>query len=103
MERIAAHSGIQTRERKLANETRLGIGITTIAELVALRGNRIPYRILYRGWRATPAQGMQLPMLLDPSKEHGAAFRKCTRLTFCNSASPYQHTADYTLDESLGK
>ena len=37
-----------------------------------------------------------------PSKEHWANFRKCLRLTFCKTTSPYQRKGSYKLDTRLG-
>ena len=36
-------------------------------------------------------------------KDHWSVFRRCLRLTFCTTASPWQMTGSYNLDEPLGK
>ena len=103
MEVIAAKAAVTKRIRLLANECRIWLRVTTIADIATVAGAEISCDRLFGGWRADPISGRTWPELPTPSKAHRAAFRKCLRLAFCSRASPWQRQGSYSLDQPLGQ
>ena len=90
---------------ELANELRLWLRVIFISELVTIDGRWIDAERLRddSDWRATPVEGIRWPNTCHPTARHWKAFRKCLRLTFCTSMSPFGTVQNYKLDQPLGK
>ena len=73
-----------------------------VSELANEEGTAIQMDRLNGEWRAEVVGEITFPGQPAPSKEHWANFRKCLRLTFCKSTSPYQRKGSYKLDTRLG-
>jgi hypothetical protein len=104
MEEFAKDSTLTPLTKELANELRMWMRVTSIAELAAPDGKRIPIERIRNGseWRAVPEEGIWWPNTAEPTDRHRAAFRKCLRSVFCSTANPYNRTNDYELDQPLG-
>ena len=101
MELIAFSGDLTLKEKTLANECRLYIGVTCISELATDGGTHIPFERLQGRWQATQVDSRHWPNQPEPEKKHWSAFRRCLRKTFCTTESPWKMGGSYKLDTPL--